>query len=134
MSTGYAFVHPVYPVHPVWFRLVRVGGAMFVDRERPPVPHPVGVHWSLAIFFHPEGVASLSPGLLYSATLGNGRRRPTPTGLWLSPTYNAHPILRCASAAVPESHLADGEGRNPFRVGTQSAVVPKVAEYSNLGL
>ena len=25
MSTGYAFVYPVYPVHPVWFWPVRVG-------------------------------------------------------------------------------------------------------------
>ena len=37
-------------------------------------------------------------------------RRPTPTGWWLS------------------------EGHNPFRVATQFAVGPKVAEYSNLGL
>ena len=66
---------------------------------------------------------------------GTVRRRPTPNGVYGSvPKYDAHPILRCACAAVPEAHLADGEGRNPFRVGTQFAVVPKVAEYSNLGL
>jgi hypothetical protein len=44
---------------------------MFIDANAEPIRPPLGVPWSLDIF--PEGDPSSSPGLLYSATLGNPR-------------------------------------------------------------
>ena len=70
---------------------------------------------------YPEGVVSLSPGLLYSATLGNGRDANR-NGVMAQSAYNAHPILRSVCVAVLEADLADGERRNPFRVGWSLAI------------
>ena len=54
-------------------------GAVFMETRPLQERSPGGVRLSLVIY--PEGVASLSPGLLYSATLGNGRRSPNPNGV-----------------------------------------------------
>ena len=73
----------------------------------------------------PEGDLSSSPGLLYSATLGRTRMSSaTPTGLWPSLPAYIRPVL----AFIVERR------RNPVRVARIIAAIPKVAEYSNLGL
>ena len=96
---------------------------------------PWRVRCSLAIPFSPRRGRVAQPRV---AVLGYPGKRTTiaqpQRGYGSVPHTTLIPILRCACAAVPEAHLADVEGRNPFRVGTQSAVVPKVAEYGNLGL
>jgi len=83
---------------------------------------------------NPNGIASHSPRLPYSATLGRRiAMGPNPKGVApLAPrTMNNETRRRCVPATV---------GRNPFRVVTDdrldlgAAPSPRVAEYSNPGL
>ena len=77
---------------------------------------------------NPEGVSSLSPGLLYSATLGKvDAPCPTPTGLWRSPRVGGH----AADLLRPVCPLG---AATPLGLGGASRSFPRVAEYSNPGL
>ena len=82
---------------------------------------------------NPEGVASLSPGLLYSATLGEGVQPRT--SLVVGPTLKGlRPINKFN---VPPPYLMSSvghQGHNPLGLGSNPVRRPKVAEYSNLGL
>ena len=75
----------------------------------------------------PEGVASFSPGLPYSATLGDVSAPRTSRFI-----FNLEEVAACTA---PTSRRLASERRNPFGVGKPSrSGRPKVAEYGNLGL
>ena len=83
---------------------------------------------------HPEGVASVSPGLPYSATLGDGvaqrgvgRSLQPQTGLRTSSRHHYAALHRFVNDS-------NRERRNPVGVGANTMSRPKVAEYDNLGL
>jgi hypothetical protein len=95
--------------------------------------------WSLDTYNH-EVVATKSPGLRYSATLGDGVVPRLPKGVAPTPTG----LRRGTRSRSPTNPAAVGEdamaGRNPFRVGPNefgslgTTPSPRVAEYRNPGL
>ena len=75
----------------------------------------------------PEGDPSSSPGLRYSATLGKmASEFPNPNGVVAKPARPRTPTRRIAFDV--------GHCGNPVGVARIVAAIPKVAEYSNLGL
>ena len=87
----------------------------------------------------PEGDPSYSPGLLYSATLGNRRRSSlTPTGFRpILVAYTDPAGSNCLEllSFIDFTSTLQAEGcRNPVGVARIIPAIPKVAEYSNLGL
>src|SRR6185436_20469926 len=90
---------------------------------------------AFALVRNSAGVAPSSPGLPYSATLGNGaarctvvRRTRNPEGVAATSSERTAPSRHF----VPSFHF---ESRNPFGGWSASGDErPKVAEYGNLGL
>jgi len=74
-----------------------------------------------------KGVLSSSPGLPYSATLGDGAASVNPEG-----------VAACGSSYIRPPDLVveyrGPESRNPVGVGTHANRRPRVAEYGNPGL
>jgi hypothetical protein len=88
----------------------------------------------LVLKINPNGIASLSPRLPYSATLGRGiALGPNPEGV-------AALALRIVSNETRRGCVSATIGHNFFRVGTNyrlglaAAPSPRVAEYGNPGL
>ncbi|HXU37968.1 MAG TPA: hypothetical protein VN937_16515 [Blastocatellia bacterium] len=90
--------------------------------------------------YNHEVVAIQSPGLRYSATLGDGVVPRLPNGVAPTPTglrRGSRVRLTTNAAAVGDDAMA---GRNPFRVGPNESgnlgttPSPRVAEYHNPGL
>ena len=84
---------------------------------------------------NPEGVASLSPGLLYSATLGDGVEPRT--SLVIGP--NPEGVASCridlhSGATLVVDRPWSTRATTPLGLGSNAIRRPKVAEYSNLGL
>ncbi len=80
-------------------------------------------------FFNPEGVSPLSPGLLYSATLGNGRHAPpNPNGVvassrgWEGAATDVLSTFRSLGATTP------------LGLRGASRLFPRVAQYGSPGL
>ena len=87
----------------------------------------------------PEGDPSYSPGLLYSATLGKAAEEfPNPNGVrpilvvYTDPA-GSHCLELLSFIDFRGSLQAEG-CRNPIGVARIIPAIPKVAEYSNLGL
>ena len=97
------------------------------------IPNPTHGKWVPGVwpFLNPEGVSSLSPGLLYSATLGIGRRAapPNPNGVADRVGKRGEGDRSRLLPPVASSH-------NPVGVGQGASTVSqgRVAEYGNPGL
>ena len=84
---------------------------------------------------NPEGVSSLSPGLLYSATLGD-RVEPR-TSLVIGPNPKGVAYCRIdlhSGATLVVDRSWSTRATTPLGLGSNAIGRPKVAEYSNLGL
>jgi hypothetical protein len=77
------------------------------------------LHWHLATPRNPKGIASLSPGLRGTSYPGSAH----PMG--------RQPCRGCLTAPIgPLSPPSHGTRSNPFRVGTASDGIPRVARAS----
>jgi|GEM_PF-4797960 len=87
------------------------------------MPNATNAGWWLEFGNFPKGDPSSSPGLLYSATLGQAA----------SESRNANGVVTkpCLRTPTLRNGFDVGRCRNP--VGVRGTLLPKVAEYSNLG-
>ena len=104
------------------------------QNERPPAPHAGRVGLEFGHFvFTPKGFYRSAQGCCTRLPWETDDDPPNPNGVMAQSHITLIPFSVVLVQQRPTLILV-GQGQNPFRVRTRSAVVPKLAEYSNLGL